>query len=68
MPSYPALDQSIITLKKMLRSNKLTAQEDKEIRAEIDMLYELWKKEYEKRMVRDGISMYGSYFDVAHLH
>ena len=68
MSSYPALDESIITLKKMLRSNKLTAQEDKEIRAEIDMLYELWKKEYEKRMVRDGISMYGSYFDVAHLH
>jgi hypothetical protein len=68
MSSYPALDQSIITLKKMLRSNNLTAQEDKEIRAEIEMLYELWKKEYEKRMVRDGISMYGSYFDVAHLH
>jgi len=68
MPSYPALDQSIINLKKMLRSDKLTAQEDKEIRAEIDMLFELWKKEYEKRMVRDGISMYGSYFDVAHLH
>jgi hypothetical protein len=52
----------------MLQSDKLTAQEDKEIRAEIEILYELWKKEYEKRMVRDGISMYGSYFDVAHLH
>jgi hypothetical protein len=52
----------------MLQSDKLTAQEDKEIRAEIEILYELWKKEYEKRMVRDGISMYGSYFDVAHLY
>jgi len=68
MSSYPTLDQSIINLKKMLQSDKLTAQEDKEIRAEIEILYELWKKEYEKRMVRDGISMYGSYFDVAHLH
>ena len=68
MSSYPTLDQSIINLKKMLQSDKLTAQEDKEIRAEIEILYELWKKEYEKRMVRDGISMYGSYFDVADLH
>ena len=68
MSSYPTLDQSIINLKKMLQSDKVTAQEDKEIRAEIEILYELWKKEYEKRMVRDGISMYGSYFDVAHLH
>lgn len=68
MSSYPALDQSIMTLRRILRFQTLTAQEDKEIRAELEILYELWKKEYEKRMVRDGISMYGSYFDVAHLH
>ena len=68
MSSYPALDQSIMTLRRILRFQTLTAQEDKEIRAELEILYELWKKEYEKRMIRDGVSMYGSYFDVAHLH
>ena len=68
MPSYPALDQSIMILRRILRFQTLTAHEDKEIRAELEILYELWKKEYEKRMIRDGVSMYGSYFDVAHLH
>jgi len=57
------LEKSIMELKFILSTAKLTAQEDKEIRAELSQL-ESAKKDADmiKRYMTPGISQYGSYF------
>jgi hypothetical protein len=57
------LRESIIKLTVLL-TTKLTPQEDKEIRAELDDLkLKLKHQESKERFLRSGGSVYGSYFD-----
>ena len=54
------LEKSILSLITVLKSSGLSGQEDKEIRAEIVVL----ERELYNEYCKQGISMYGSYFDV----
>ena len=57
------IDDSIIELKFILSTAKLTAQQEKEIRAEISQLETQRNAEALKQTsVKNGISLYGSYF------
>jgi len=57
------IDDSILELKFILSSAKLTAQEEKEIRAEISQLEAQRNAEALKQTaVKNGVSLYGSYF------
>ena len=57
------LDDSILELKFILSTAKLTAQQEKEIRAELSQLESDRNAEALKgTAVKNGISLYGSYF------
>ena len=64
MQRIQELETSILALIVHLKSAWLTAQEYKEIRAEIDIL----EKELFDECCKQGISMYGSYFDSVRLY
>ena len=50
--------KNIELLKKMLKAGNLTAQEDKEIYAELCEL----ERQLKECEIKNGVSMYGSYF------
>jgi hypothetical protein len=53
-----SLIKNIELLKKMLKGGNLTAQEDKEIYAELCEL----ERQLKECEIKNGVSMYGSYF------
>jgi hypothetical protein len=58
-----ALEQSIAKLRSILNTGSLAPQQEKEVRAELEILTELLKKEFAENALRNGISLYGGYFD-----
>jgi hypothetical protein len=56
------LEQSIAKLRSLLNTGSLAPQQEKEVRAELEILIQLLKKEFTENALRDGVSMYGSYF------
>ena len=58
-----ALKQSITELRSLLNTGSLAPQQEKEVRAELEILTELLKKEFTENALRDGVSLYGGYFD-----
>jgi hypothetical protein len=58
-----ALEQSIAKLRSILNTGSLAPQQEKEVRAELEILTELLKKEFVENALRNGISLYGGYFD-----
>ena len=56
------LKQSIAELRSLLNTWTLAPQQEKEVRAELEILIELLKKEFTENALRDGVSLYGSYF------
>lgn len=56
------LEQSIAKLRSILNTGSLAPQQEKEVRAELEILIQLLKKEFTENALRDGVSLYGSYF------
>ena len=58
-----SLEASIAALTQLLKTKALSPQEDKEVRAELEVLIKELKIQNDVKLSRLGMSLYGSYFD-----